>query len=78
MYEAHADPYCYPGTTVLKNIPGIRNQAALDEFTEFFGRRVDLVVRKDAWASGKRSRAAAQGQLVGVFRAGGKIVLATR
>lgn len=32
MYDAVADPYCYPGTTVLKNIPGLRNQAALDEF----------------------------------------------
>ena len=32
MYDAVPDPYCYDGTTVLKNIPGIRNQAALDEF----------------------------------------------
>ncbi len=32
MYDAVADPYCYPGTTVLKNIPGLRDQAALDEF----------------------------------------------
>ncbi len=32
MYDAVSDPYCYPGTTVLKNIPGIGNQAALDEF----------------------------------------------
>jgi cell filamentation protein len=32
MYDATADPYCYDGTTVLKNIPGIRKQAALDEF----------------------------------------------
>jgi cell filamentation protein len=32
MYDAIADPYCYPGTTVLKNIPGIREQAALDAF----------------------------------------------
>ena len=32
MYDAVADPYCYPGTPVLKNIPGLRNQAALDEF----------------------------------------------
>lgn len=31
MYGAIADPYCYEGTTVLKNIPGIRDQAALDE-----------------------------------------------
>jgi cell filamentation protein len=32
MYDATADPYCYAGTTVLKNIPGIRDQAALDDF----------------------------------------------
>jgi cell filamentation protein len=32
MYEAHADPYCYPGTSVLRNIPGFRDQAALETF----------------------------------------------
>lgn len=32
MYEADADPYCYPGTTVLKNIPGLRSQEDLDRF----------------------------------------------
>lgn len=32
MYDAVADPYCYSDTTVLKNIPGIRDQAALDAF----------------------------------------------
>lgn len=32
MYDVVADPYCYPSTTVLKNIPGLRSQAALDEF----------------------------------------------
>lgn len=32
MYDAVADPYCYPGTTVLKNIPGLRTQATLDAF----------------------------------------------
>lgn len=31
-YEAVADPYCYPGTTVLKNIPYIRGEVALAEF----------------------------------------------
>jgi len=25
-----SDPYVYPGTTVLKNIPGIRSQEILD------------------------------------------------
>ena len=32
MYDATPDPYCYPGTSVLKNIPGIRKQAELDRF----------------------------------------------
>lgn len=32
MYDAVADPYCYPGTTVLKNIPGLHTQATLDTF----------------------------------------------
>lgn len=32
MYEAIADPYCYTGTDVLKNIPGLRSQAALERF----------------------------------------------
>ncbi|MGA7806207.1 Fic/DOC family protein [Bradyrhizobium sp.] len=32
MYEAIADPYCYPGTTVLINRPGLRDQARLDAF----------------------------------------------
>ncbi|PYT67299.1 MAG: hypothetical protein E6K24_01555 [Gammaproteobacteria bacterium] len=27
-----SDPYVYPGTTILKNIPGIRNQKTLDRF----------------------------------------------
>jgi len=32
MYDAVEDPYCYTGTTVLKNIPRIRDQATLDKF----------------------------------------------
>ena len=32
MYDAVAAPYCYEGTEVLRNIPGIRYQAALDAF----------------------------------------------
>lgn len=31
-YDAIEDPYCYPGTTVLKNIPGLQDPAALAEF----------------------------------------------
>jgi cell filamentation protein len=32
MYEAIEDPYCYPGTTVLKNKLGLRKQDDLDSF----------------------------------------------
>ena len=32
MYEASADPYLYPGTSVLKNKAGIRDGAELDRF----------------------------------------------
>ena len=31
MYQAVPDPYCYKGTTVLKNRLGIRDQEALDQ-----------------------------------------------
>ena len=32
MYDAGDDPYCYPGTTVLKNLLDLRTQEELDEF----------------------------------------------
>lgn len=32
MYDAVADPYCYPGATVLRNIPDLKTQDALDAF----------------------------------------------
>jgi cell filamentation protein len=32
MYAATADPYCYRGTTVLKNRRGLRDAAALEAF----------------------------------------------
>jgi cell filamentation protein len=32
MYGAFADPYCYPGTTVLKNIPGLRDAKTLAQY----------------------------------------------
>jgi cell filamentation protein len=32
MYESGPDPYCYPGTNVLKNRLGLRDQAQLDDF----------------------------------------------
>ena len=31
-YDAVEDPYCYPGTTLLRNIPDLRDAAALAEF----------------------------------------------
>jgi cell filamentation protein len=31
-YDATADPYCYPGSTVLINIPGIQEAEALADF----------------------------------------------
>lgn len=34
MYESTADPYCYPGTTVLKNLADIRDQATLEAFED--------------------------------------------
>lgn len=32
MYSAFADPFCYPGTAILKNRLGIRDQPTLDKF----------------------------------------------
>ncbi len=32
MYDAVSDPYCYEGTTVLKNIPDIRDKETLNKF----------------------------------------------
>jgi cell filamentation protein len=32
MYEAESDPYCYPGTDILKNRLGLRDKAKLDAF----------------------------------------------
>lgn len=32
MYESEHDPLCYPGTTVLRNKAGIRDQRELDDF----------------------------------------------
>lgn len=34
MYEAIADPYCYPGTTILRNKLGILDAAKLQDFEE--------------------------------------------
>jgi cell filamentation protein len=35
MYRAADDPYCYPGTSVLKNRLDLRSQAELDAFEAF-------------------------------------------
>jgi len=32
MYGTFEDPYCYPGTSILKNLPGLRNRVALQQF----------------------------------------------
>ena len=32
MYDATPDPYCYPGTTILRNLAGLLDQDALDQF----------------------------------------------
>jgi cell filamentation protein len=32
VYDVQSDPYCYPGTTVLKNRAGIKTQATLEAF----------------------------------------------
>ena len=34
MYDSAPDPYCYPGTSVLKNRAHIRDQATLDAFED--------------------------------------------
>lgn len=36
MYDAVSDPYCYAGSTVLKNIPDIMEQGVLDEYEAAF------------------------------------------
>ncbi|MCH9806708.1 MAG: Fic family protein [Alphaproteobacteria bacterium] len=33
-YASAPDPYCYPGSTVLKNIPDLRSQDELDAFEQ--------------------------------------------
>ena len=32
MYAAVDDPYCYPGTSILKNKLGLKTQRKLDAF----------------------------------------------
>jgi cell filamentation protein, protein adenylyltransferase len=32
MYDAVDDPYCYAGTDILKNVPGLREHKALEAF----------------------------------------------
>ena len=35
MYEATADPYCYPGSSVLKNRLNLRTQSELEKYEKF-------------------------------------------
>jgi cell filamentation protein len=35
MYEAVEDPYCYPGSDVLRNLANLRSQAELEKFEKF-------------------------------------------
>ncbi len=51
MYVATQDPACYPGTTVLKNIPGIREQSALEAYELVMARQR----ARDALPSGRFS-----------------------
>ena len=30
MYGTFEDPYCYPGTSILRNLPGLRDSAAFN------------------------------------------------
>ena len=32
MYQAEPDPYCYPGSTILKNKADLKDEGALEEF----------------------------------------------
>ena len=48
-YDAQHDPFCYPGTTVLKNKAGLRDQAELDKFEL----AMSLVRAKETWPPGK-------------------------
>lgn len=42
MYAAENDPYCYPGTTVLRNLLGIKDAVVLEEIeTELTTARAD-------------------------------------
>jgi len=36
MYEAVEDPYCYLGSSVLRNLPDLRSQAELDAMIRSF------------------------------------------
>lgn len=51
MYDAVVDPYCYEGTPVLKNIPGLSAQAALDEFEK----RMTALRSEEPFPSGRLS-----------------------
>lgn len=52
---AALDPYLYPGTAVLRNLPGLRDQASLDAY--------------EALHTGARLFELATQQVIGSFRA---------
>ena len=48
MYESDDDAYCYPGTTVLKNLGNLKTQKALERFeTAMTAQRFDEPLRQD-------------------------------
>lgn len=53
MYEGLADLCCYAGTTVLKNMRGLREQAALDRFETIATAKRAGRFRPESSASGK-------------------------
>lgn len=51
MYEAVADPYCYPGSSVLRNVPGLKTQTDLDRFEAIAtGRRFQEPMPTGRWS----------------------------
>jgi hypothetical protein len=56
-YDVFDDPYCYKGTSVLKNIPGLRDPAALAAFeTISVAQRADEPLPVNQRRSGTRDQ----------------------
>lgn len=59
MYDAVADPHCYADTTVLKNIPGIRDRAAPNAFEVISAtQRTDCFPNSEIGTMGPNKRSA--------------------